>query len=308
MEHSEGGMAGEPTDKEYEAVVVSVDDPMKLGRIRARIAEKFEGIPDNHLPWARPKLSHASGATLDYGSFEVPEVGSKVFLKFQGGSLSHPFYTGFSIDNQTALPESKHNYPKRKVHLLKSGAIVVIDEQSKEIFIRNPGELNVYIQGNVSMQVDGNVAQRIKGDRLTYIDGSDTLVVKGYMQTHVEGNSLEKVSGTLEKSSTGNMTLTTSSEFVASSSSSMTVVSGASFTAGGSSSTTIASGGVTKVSGAVTGVYSGAALALGGTAGIDFQDLSGQASAPSTVSANSDPTPAAPEAPEWPEIRGPKPE
>jgi hypothetical protein len=43
------------TDQPYEAIVVDENDPDKLGQIRARVPGLMDGIPDDQLPWARPR-------------------------------------------------------------------------------------------------------------------------------------------------------------------------------------------------------------------------------------------------------------
>ena len=82
------------TDQPYEAIVVDENDPDKLGQIRARVPGLMDGIPDDQLPWARPrdwnhpfgqmaKKKTGIGKTSFFGG--VPRRGNKVELFFPTG-------------------------------------------------------------------------------------------------------------------------------------------------------------------------------------------------------------------------------
>lgn len=298
-----------PADKYHAAVVVSTADPMMLGRIQARVGgEYFEGIEDAHLPWARSSYEHPAGASDISGKFEVPVVGSKVLVKFQSGSLMHPIYYGYFIDMTTSLPESQHNYPMRKVSLLPSGTLVIFDEMTKELFVRNMGDINLYVLGNVNMQVDGNVSQRIKGNREVYIDGNDTETILGTKKTFVTGSTLLKTEASLDLVASQSIKIVAGDTVQASAGSDMELVSGGSTNVSGGSKLELTSSGSTELSGSSTSVHSGGALALGASGGIDFlAPTSPTALAPATP-ANSESAPDVFEAPDWPAIRGPLPD
>lgn len=83
----------------YRGIVVSVNDPMKLGRAKIRVPsihgvnshnENF--IPDSALPWATPAVWINAGH--DMGVFNPPTPGNRVFLTFEAGDSEHPIYFG----------------------------------------------------------------------------------------------------------------------------------------------------------------------------------------------------------------------
>lgn len=186
----------------YEAIVVNNDDinspdKRRLGRIQARVDEVFgPDIPDEHLPWAIPELfMQLDGASSTSGFVSIPKIGTKVLVRFQCGSALHPVYSGYLIDETTRMEELLHNYPNRAVARFQNGCLLVIDTQTDEVFFRNPGDLNIFIEGNANLVVKGNVVEKILGNKTTMVQGNLTEIVKGSRNLHVEGNNLQTVGG-----------------------------------------------------------------------------------------------------------------
>lgn len=71
------------------ATVVSASDPEREAEVQIRIPKRMDAIPDEDLPWARPKLQGAF--------FKVPDVGEKIYVEFQQGSIYHPMYYARAI-------------------------------------------------------------------------------------------------------------------------------------------------------------------------------------------------------------------
>lgn len=154
---------------QYEAEVVNNNDPRQLGRIQARIKTIFDGIEDADLPWAIPLFSHADGAYNDgsggtagdlldrSGTFFVPKEKHKVSLRFpKDGSPYMPIWTSYTVDEQTALPETRKNYPDRAVLKFSNGAYIIIDTKTNEIFFNNPGDMDITVLGDVNQYIHGN--------------------------------------------------------------------------------------------------------------------------------------------------------
>jgi hypothetical protein len=193
-------------EQEYEAIVVENndkdhhEDKRMLGRVQTRVKGIMDGIPDEHLPWAIIKAgSGADGSGGSSGSFSVPKKGTKVLVKFQNGKASHPMYSPYTVDESTMLEEAKHNYPDRTVHLHSNGCMQIVDTKTNEVFFRNPGDMKIYVQGDVELKVEGNLKEEIDGNRTTHVKGNSIEVVDGDKKIHV--------AGTTAIVSSGNMTL-----------------------------------------------------------------------------------------------------
>lgn len=83
----------------YRGIVISVDDPMKLGRAKIRVpsihgSNKYNEnyVPDSALPWATPAVWANAGN--DMGEFNPPTPGNRVFLTFEAGDSQYPIYFG----------------------------------------------------------------------------------------------------------------------------------------------------------------------------------------------------------------------
>lgn len=71
------------------AEVVANDDPERECEVQIRIPKRMNGIPDEDLPWARPITQGAF--------FKVPDIGEKIYIEFQQGSIYHPIYYARAI-------------------------------------------------------------------------------------------------------------------------------------------------------------------------------------------------------------------
>lgn len=192
----------------YEAIVVNNDDSKTDNpytcRVQARVNILFDGIEDDHLPWAIPSFEHPDGASKDSGKAFVPKIGSKVLLIFQEGRETHPMWLGYPVDRTTVMEEMKHNYPNRVVTKLKNKAITVYDTQTNELFIRNPGTLRVYIQGDAEITVMGNSTEVVKGNKNVFVEGDLTETITGTHTRTVGKDSTDSVGGDAKESIGGN--------------------------------------------------------------------------------------------------------
>lgn len=140
--------------------VVSVSDPIQLGRVRVRIygvhtsSERL--IPDEDLPWAQPLMPITEGGTNGLGINTGIQVGARVFGVFLDGKNSQsplvlgslPIYDedapggrttnqlargtntlskSVSVDGAPSDPYAAQ-YPKNAVHQTSSGHVIEIDD------------------------------------------------------------------------------------------------------------------------------------------------------------------------------------
>lgn len=83
----------------YRAKVVSNKDPKEICRIKVRVpcihgTDSSDGLGDDDLPFAFPCFMDVS---FESGTYIVPEVGSTVFVFFEGGKIDKPVYFGGSV-------------------------------------------------------------------------------------------------------------------------------------------------------------------------------------------------------------------
>jgi hypothetical protein len=74
----------------YEGVVTATDDPLEIGRLRARVPAVLG--EDTETGWALPCAPFGGGK--DRGLLFLPEVGDTVWIEFAAGDVSRPIWCG----------------------------------------------------------------------------------------------------------------------------------------------------------------------------------------------------------------------
>ncbi|MEA4909115.1 MAG: VgrG-related protein [Anaerolineaceae bacterium] len=170
------------------AVVTSVSDPDKLGRVRA----KFPWMPDgdhfesNWMRFASP------GAGSDRGLLFSPEVNDEVLVAFEHGDPSSPYVVG-ALWNKKDLP------PKGSQEIIAAGKVTqrVIRSRSGHLIILNDkeGEEQIVIQDKSqqnSFIIDsakGSITIKSKGDFIIEAGGKFTVKSQGDASIDSKANS-----------------------------------------------------------------------------------------------------------------------
>lgn len=162
----------------YRGVVVSTADPDKVGRIKVRVFGIFdETIASNDLPWAVPAYPIFSGSGSNYGQWAVPEVGSQVFVFFEGCDIYQPVYFAEAPTKIHGQPiERTTNYPTRKILKTKNGIVLYIDDTDKVIKIQHPSGKSIQMDGDGNVIIVGaDVTITASGDINVEASGSITI-------------------------------------------------------------------------------------------------------------------------------------
>lgn len=186
--------------RKYEGTVVDNNDPDHLARVRVSIKGVTDGIPNDKLPWVIPDFTAAAGSTANSGQFRVPKKGSSIGVKFQNGNPHYPSYSGLNITKKTMLPEALHNYPDRIVDLHPNGYILIVDTKSNEVFVRNPGDCHIFIQGKANITVVGDMNHKVSGNY--------NLEVGANLAMKIGGNVVMSAGGSLGLKGGSSATLT----------------------------------------------------------------------------------------------------
>jgi len=72
----------------YRATVVNNVDPLQIGRIMAMVPDVSNLVPST---WAMPCIPFAG---KQMGAFMVPQIGSGVWIQYEGGDPDYPVWTG----------------------------------------------------------------------------------------------------------------------------------------------------------------------------------------------------------------------
>lgn len=140
----------------YRGIVLDNNDPEKQGRIKVNVFGIFDNLEASALPWATPAIALTSGAGSGFGNVSIPEVGSYVFVFFEGLDVYQPVYFAQASDGVHGLPvEAETNYPYRKVTKTKNGIIIIVDDSEKEIYVNHPSGSYIKIDKNGNIVIKG---------------------------------------------------------------------------------------------------------------------------------------------------------
>ena len=148
----------------YEAVVTDVDDPLKIGRVRAHVPAVFG--PEVKSGWALPCMPFGGGK--DRGMLFVPEVGDSVWFEFAGGEPSRPIWVGafwgapsgesVSADaSEVPSNEDTKAGPKLGVLKTKAGHRIVFDDEGGVIVLahgEDKAEVRITKSGEVIIKAE----------------------------------------------------------------------------------------------------------------------------------------------------------
>lgn len=122
----------------YSGEVMDNEDPFDRGRLEVSVpsllrSEKF---------WAMPCLPFGG---KEMGLFMVPEIGTGVWVEFEGGDLNHPIWTGCYWRDDESPKDKKSNKPDVRLIKSKTGLTISLDDAEEILTIRDKDDTNTII-------------------------------------------------------------------------------------------------------------------------------------------------------------------
>jgi uncharacterized protein involved in type VI secretion and phage assembly len=109
----------------YRGVVSDTNDPLMLGRVKARVPDVFD---EEECGWAMP-CAPFGGKGM--GFFAVPSVGAGVWIEFEGGDPEYPIWAGCWWGSPAEMPPKllAPPPPSKKVMLkTEGGHTILVDD------------------------------------------------------------------------------------------------------------------------------------------------------------------------------------
>jgi hypothetical protein len=146
----------------YSGRVTDNSDPDGLGRIEVEVPSLLR----KERVWALPCVPFAGDGI---GFYMIPEVGTGVWIEFEGGDLSHPIWTGcYWSDGQSPKADSGDE-PKSRLIRSEKGLLISLDDAQEILTISDADSDNlvvidvlqgaVKIKGSISVVVEANNVQ-----------------------------------------------------------------------------------------------------------------------------------------------------
>ena len=161
----------------YRGKVSNVDDPLKIGRIKALVPSV---LGEEESGWALPSLPFA-GPTM--GMYAIPPVDAGVWIEFEAGDPSLPVWTGcFWSSGQLPKDESgTEATPPLKIIQSEKGLLVALNDDSQTISISDANGKNLLKieaqDGKITLQAQTKVV--VEAPRIEIVDGASHPLVFG---------------------------------------------------------------------------------------------------------------------------------
>jgi uncharacterized protein involved in type VI secretion and phage assembly len=147
----------------YRGAVTDNDDPTKRGRIKAKVPAV---LGDKPTGWCMPCVPYAGDSV---GFVFIPEVGSGVWIEFEGGDVSYPIWTGgYWRDDE--LPSDAA--PAVKIIQTKSGNQITLNDDENSITITDPNGNTVTLDSSGIKLEHGSNKIEITDSSVSVNDGA----------------------------------------------------------------------------------------------------------------------------------------
>ena len=171
----------------YRGVVVSNQDPEKLGRLKVNVPQiSGKNIMET---WAWP-CGLVGGD--DFGVFFIPPKGASVWVSFENGDPNHPIWEGGHWSRGKTPEVVKRTKPSNRVFQTKGWILEMDDEEGSEKFKitdrksgstfeldSSTGDLNLNVSGNENKTISANSVQTTNGNLNAEVSGNSSETVTG---------------------------------------------------------------------------------------------------------------------------------
>jgi len=155
----------------YRGIVTDNDDPLSMGRIRARVPDV---LGKEKSGWALPCVPFAGDGM---GFYAIPDVDARVWIEFEQGDPDYPIWTGCWWGSQDELPDEASDI-KKVVIKTKNGQIIILDDAE-------PGTITIQTAGGQKITMS---TESIKID-----NGTDATIELSGPKVAVNDDALEVI-------------------------------------------------------------------------------------------------------------------
>jgi hypothetical protein len=165
----------------YRGLVTDVDDPKKMGRIRAKVPSVFgDGVTS---PWALPCTPYAGDGV---GNYMIPPVAAGIWIEFEAGDISQPIWSGCWW-GKDELPKDENGTrasPPVKIIRTDEGLMVSLDDDKQTITLSDKNGNNI-----LKIKVQTGVVY-IKGTSKAVVEAPQIELVENAYHPVVFGDEL----------------------------------------------------------------------------------------------------------------------
>src|SRR6266581_5459174 len=132
----------------YRGIVTDTEDPLKMGRIKARVPDVLGEEPSG---WALPCVPFAGDGM---GFYALPGNDARVWIEFEQGDPDYPIWTGCWWGSQDERSDEVSDDADKKVLIkTKEGQKILLDDSNSEITIQTSGGQKI-VMNSSSIKID----------------------------------------------------------------------------------------------------------------------------------------------------------
>jgi uncharacterized protein involved in type VI secretion and phage assembly len=172
----------------YRGVVTNIEDPLKIGRIRAHVPDV---LGEHESGWAMPSAPFGGNGM---GFFALPTVQAGVWIEFEHGDPEYPIWNGCWWGSQNEMASELSDSPYKKMLIKTAGGNSILFDDSDSngsITLQTSGGQKI-IMNSTSIKIDNGKGATIELSTTIKIDdGSGATVELSAASVSVNNGALE---------------------------------------------------------------------------------------------------------------------
>ena len=231
-----------PVAHTQQAVVVSNEDPKKLGRVQVRMNWQTGSMQTSWIRVLTPDAGTSDKVSTNRGFVFIPEKGDQVMVSFRYDDPNRPFVLGSLFHGKSGTGGGSSN--KTKSLTTRSGCTVTLDDEKGSVTMKDK-EGNSYTadgEGNITISASKSITLCVGGNSIK-IDSD------GNITSNAENDITESAGANIAQSA-DNIACTAQSDYNISSTD-FTATGSSSALVSGTTKATVDSSGTTAVTGTI---------------------------------------------------------
>ena len=186
-----------PVAHTQQAVVVSNEDPKKLGRVQVKMNWQTGPMQTSWIRVLTPDAGTSDKVTTNRGFVFIPEKGDQVMVAFRYDDPNRPFVLGSLFHGKSGTGGGSSN--KTKSLTTRSGCTITLDDEKGSVIIADPTGSTIILNGDNTITIDAkdkitihSKELEILADEKIRIEADSEVEVLGKTSTF-EGKSEAKI-------------------------------------------------------------------------------------------------------------------
>lgn len=186
-----------PVAHTQQAVVVSNEDPKKLGRVQVKMNWQTGPMQTSWIRVLTPDAGTSDKVATNRGFVFIPEKGDQVMVAFRYDDPNRPFVLGSLFHGKSGIGGGSSN--KTKSLTTRSGCTITLDDEKGSVTIADPTGSTIILNGDNTITIDAkdkitihSKELEILADEKIRIEADSEVEVLGKTSTF-EGKSEAKI-------------------------------------------------------------------------------------------------------------------